>query len=73
MSGVAKAQDISAIAVHRISEGTEIGLTVLSFAIVVALLATIIMGLTNCCEALSKKLVSRLFTNSPRVDERNPG
>ena len=47
--------DISSV--HEISGGTEITLTVLSFAIVVALLTTIIMGLANLCAALRKKLV----------------
>jgi hypothetical protein len=43
--------------VHEISEGTEITLTLLSFAVVVAFLATIIRGLANICDALRKKLV----------------
>jgi len=43
--------------VHEISGGTEITLTLLSFAVVVALLATIIRGLANICDALRKKLV----------------
>jgi hypothetical protein len=55
-----KGDDISSV--HKISEGTEIGLTVLSFAVVVALLATIIVGLTNLCRVLRKELVSRLLT-----------
>lgn len=43
--------------VHEISGKTEITLTVLSFAVVIALLATIIMGLVNLCDALRKKVV----------------
>jgi hypothetical protein len=43
--------------VHEISGRTEITLTVLSFAVAVALLTTIIMGLANICDALRKKLV----------------
>ena len=43
--------------VHEISGGTEITLTVLSFAVVVALLETIIRGPANLCNALRKKLV----------------
>jgi hypothetical protein len=57
--------------VHEISEGTEITLTVLSFALVVALLATIIKGLANICDALRKKLVRLLVP--PLVDRRDPG
>jgi hypothetical protein len=51
--------------VHEISGGTEITLTVLSFAVVVALLATIIMGLANLCDALRKKLVRGPLASSP--------
>ena len=40
----------------------EIGLTVLSFAVVVALLATIIMGLATLCDALQQEACSRLLT-----------
>ena len=43
--------------VHEISGRTEITLTVLSFAVAVALLTTIILGLANLCDALGKKLV----------------
>ena len=43
--------------VHETSGGTEITLTVLSFAVVVAVLATIVRGLANICDALRKKLV----------------
>jgi len=57
--------------VHEISEGTEITLTVLGFAVVVALLATIIRGLANICDALRKKLVAD--PSSPLVDRRDPG
>ena len=42
---------------HAISGGTEITLTLLSFAVVVALLATIIRGLANICDALRKRLM----------------
>ena len=49
---------------HEISAGTEITLTVLSFAVLVALLATIIMGLANLCGALRKKLVRGLLPSS---------
>jgi hypothetical protein len=51
--------------VHEVSGGTEITLTVLSFAVVVALLATIIMGLANLCAALRKKLVHGSLASSP--------
>jgi hypothetical protein len=48
--------------VHEISEGTEITLTLLSFAVVVALLATIIMGLANlgtrCARSCSRLMSS---------------
>src|ERR1700735_5843299 len=57
--------------VHEISGDTEITLTVLSFALVVALLATIIKGLANICDALRKKLVRLLI--QPLVDRREPG
>ena len=40
---------------HEISGKTEITLTVLSFAVVVALLATIINGLADTCDSLRKK------------------
>jgi hypothetical protein len=43
--------------VHEISEGTEITLTLLIFAVVVAFLVTIIRGLANTCNALRRKLV----------------
>jgi hypothetical protein len=49
-----KPDDISSF--HEISGGTEITLTVLSFAVVVALLAKIIGGMANICDALRKKL-----------------
>jgi hypothetical protein len=51
--------------VHEVSGGTEITLTVLSFAVVVALLTTIIMGLANLCAALRKKLVRGSLASSP--------
>jgi len=57
--------------VHEISRGTEITLTVLSFALVVALLATIIKGLANICDTLRKKLVRLLV--QPLVGRRDPG
>jgi hypothetical protein len=43
--------------VNETSGGTEFTLTVLSFALVIALLATIIKKLANICDALRKKLV----------------
>ena len=43
--------------VHEISEKTEISLTVLSFAVAVALLTTIIKRLANACDSLRKKFV----------------
>ena len=54
--------DISSV--DEISGGTEITLTVLSFAVVVALLATIIRGLANICDALRKKLVRGFLPSS---------
>jgi hypothetical protein len=51
--------------VHEVSGGTEITLTVLSFAVVVALLTTIIMGLANLRAALRKKLVRGSLASSP--------
>jgi hypothetical protein len=63
--------------VHEISEGTEITLTVLTFSVVGALLATIVRGLANLGDALRKKLVrGSWFTSSPvhpLVDRRDPG
>ena len=59
--------------VHEISRGTEITLTVLSFALVVALLATIIEELANICVALRKKLVRGSSIVHPLVDRRDPG
>ena len=50
--------------VDEISGGTEITLTVLSFAVLVALLATIIMGLANLCGALRKKFVRGFLPSS---------
>jgi len=44
--------------VHEISGATEITLPVLSFAVAVALLTTIIRWPANACESLSKKFVS---------------
>lgn len=58
--------------VHEISRGTEITLTVLSLALVLALLATIIEGLANICDALRKKLVRGSYVH-PLVDRRDPG
>jgi hypothetical protein len=52
-------------AVHENSRGTEFTLMVLSFALVVALLATIIKGLVNICDALREKLV-RLLVHPTR-------
>jgi hypothetical protein len=51
--------------VHEISGETEITLTVLSFAVVIALLARIIMGLANLCGALRKKFVRTSLASSP--------
>jgi hypothetical protein len=51
--------------VHEISGGTEITLTVLSFAVVIALIAKIIMGLANLCGALRKQLVRTSSASSP--------
>jgi hypothetical protein len=48
---------------HEISEGTEITLRMLSFAIVIALLATTIKELAHLCEALPKKL----FPSAPKI------
>ena len=51
--------------VHEISGRTEITLTVLSFAVAVALLTTIIMGLANICDALRKKRIRGFLPSSP--------
>ena len=51
--------------VHKISGETEITLTVLSFAVVIALIAKIIMGLANLCGALRKQLVRTSSASSP--------
>ena len=51
--------------VHKISGETEITLTVLSFAVVIALLARIIMGPANLCGALRKKFVRTSLASSP--------
>ena len=53
--------------VHEISGGTEITLTLFSFAVVVALL----MELANICDALRKKLARA--PSSPTIDRRDPG
>ena len=50
--------------VHEISEGTEITLTTLTFAVVVALLATIVRGLANLCDALRGKIVRGSWSTS---------
>jgi hypothetical protein len=50
--------------VHEISGRTEIGLTVLTFAVVVALLATIVRGLANLCDALRGKIVRGSWSTS---------
>ncbi len=57
-----KPDDIGSV--HEILRGTEITLTVLSFAVLVALIATIIMGLANLCDALRKKLVRGFLPRS---------
>ena len=57
--------------VHEISGRTEITLTVLSFAVAVALLTTIIMGLANICDALRRKLmrgITKLIDATSRND-----
>ena len=51
--------------VHEISGETEITLTVLSFAVVIALLARIVMGLANLCGARRKKFVRTSLASSP--------
>jgi hypothetical protein len=51
--------------VHEISGGTEITLTVLSFAVVIALIAKIIMGLANLYGVVRKKLVLTSLASSP--------
>ena len=53
--------------VQEISGGTEITLTLFSFAVVVALL----MELANICDALRKKLARA--PSSPTIDRRDPG
>ena len=58
-----KPDDISSF--QEISGGTEITLTVLSFAVAVALLTTIIMGLANICDALRKKRIRGFLPSSP--------
>jgi hypothetical protein len=51
--------------VHEISGRTEITLTVLSFAVAVALLTTIIKGLANASDSLRKKFVRGFLSSSP--------
>ena len=53
--------------VQEISGGTEITLTLFSFAVVVALL----MELANICDALRKKLARA--PSFPTIDRRDPG
>jgi hypothetical protein len=50
--------------VHENSGRTEISLAVLSFAVAVALLTTIILGLANICYELRKKLVPGFLPSS---------
>jgi hypothetical protein len=57
--------------VHEISRRTEISLTVLSFAVAVALFTTIIIGLANFSDALRKKLVRGFYLVHPLVDRRS--